>query len=190
MISAQNHSNQRWYDAYPDLQKSLVILAAFPPQILEIVAEGVVEMAERECRANDIIKNLRTLGKDKILALHKSKHKRRFYDVNPQLHKAMNYIFVLSENNRLYMAKKMMELIDFVFDYLKACSSVQHVPCRDEIGNLASVYVRKGGAEAREFLEAVRQNFADTGFVLPGAAAKTNNAFKVNSGDMRISQAG
>jgi hypothetical protein len=185
-ISASNTgSNQRWYDAYPDLQKSLVIMASFPPEILDIVAQGIVEIAERDCWAHQAINAVKSLGKEKVLALHKSKARRRFYDHNPQLHKAMNYIFVLSEGKRQYVCQKMKALIEYVFDYLKTCDEFKALPNADNIGELANTFVRKGSPATATFLEGVRKTFEGNHTTLPEKTLATS--LRVDSSEIRIS---
>jgi hypothetical protein len=180
-ISGQQN---RWYDAYPDLQKALVILVSFPPEILDIVAEGIVHIAERDCKANEIIKSVKSIGKDKVLALHQSKARRRFYDNNPQLHKAMNYIFILSENKRQYVCRKMKNLIEYVFDYLKTCDDFKEVPTKDTIDSLATTFVNKGSPAALAFLNELQSNFENGKPISLSQQSNTN--VLIGKKDMRI----
>jgi len=184
---------QRWYEAYPKLTQSLSALETFPPQILDIILCGVIEVAENECRVNEILNSFKTLGTEKVLALHKSKARKRSYDRNPQLHKTMNYIYVLSDENRAFMAEKMLGLVQFVIEYLKACNEFQATPDGDEIGQLSTCYVRRGDVSARQLLDNIREKFEETVRLASAKASGQQNelpagkGIRLDSNDMRIS---
>ena len=54
------------------------------------------------------------------MGLHKSKNRRREYDDNGTMHKMMNYLYILGNDNQDYMAKKVLELVHYIQDYLNA----------------------------------------------------------------------
>jgi hypothetical protein len=188
-------TTQRWYDAYPHLVQSLKMFQNFPPQILDIILAGVIEVAENECRVNEIIQSLKTLGTEKVMALHKSKSRRRGYDKNPQLHKTMNYIYVLSESNRKLMAEKMLSLVQFIIEYLKTCQAFQMAPSEEQVGLLTSTFVRRGDTTARQLMAEIREKFEETVRLASSRASSVsamtpvhkNKGVRLDSNDMRIS---
>lgn len=176
--AGEDRPYKRWYDAYSDIQQSVTLLETFPETILEIIARGVVSIAEDEFYAEELMKSVRTLGWDKVSALYKSKQKRRSYDRSPGLHKSMNYLFLMSDDNRKQMGAKMVELVHYVYDYLKVCQQYEHAASKEDIGNLVDTYVADGSLEARRFLKNLSELFK--------ADYENKNTIRAGHQDMRV----
>lgn len=155
-----NHGKkQRWYEQDPLLKQSIELLQAFPDEILTIVAEGVNQIAEDEFKAEELIRSYKSIGQEKILALYKSKNKKRSYDKNPTMHKTVNYILLISEENRTILAKKIIELVSVVRDYFQICKESQNRPVSTQVKSLRDDYIAKGLKAAQEKLKQIRQSF-------------------------------
>src|SRR5690242_14856760 len=96
----QQSTFKRWYDRQPKLSQAFKLIILLPDEVRSIISESLMLIANREFNANERENSFRTLGHDKILGLHKSKNKRREYDQNELLHKAMNYLYILSDDNQ------------------------------------------------------------------------------------------
>ncbi len=150
---------KRFYDQDPAISRAVEVLMLLPEEMQSIIADGMSLIAEEEFKANELLNDFRSIGTDKVLAIYKSKQKKRKYDKNPSTHRAMNYMMVLSPENRLLISKKIVELMGYVQDYLKACQA-NHVDADNlVVGNLTDVYVKFGSDETRQFLRAVQQEF-------------------------------
>ena len=87
-------TGQRWYDqpGQESIRTSLKFLTSLPDEFLTIVAEGILKVAENEFKPAE----LKALGVEKVMAIHKSKNKARPEDNNPYLHKSVNYLAIMS----------------------------------------------------------------------------------------------
>ena len=159
--SKQQGKNQRWYDRRPQVARSITLLEAFPPVIQTIIANGIVDIANRECNASQLINSYKSLGTEKIMGLHKSKNKARQLDSNPATHKAVSYLYVLSEENQDFMARQILELREFIGQYVRHCDTLDHNPDEKEVMALTDTYVAHGKTQAQEFLEKLETVFKE-----------------------------
>lgn len=149
----------RWYDKDPAILRSVNLLETFPVEMQTIVSEGVIVLAERECDAQELMSSLRSLGPETVLALFKSKNMRRAYDENQTMHKAMNYFFILSEENRRFMADRIHDMLDFVADYLRLCHDYQQTPSTENLSEVIGRYIESGSEEAERLLRSLEEKF-------------------------------
>ncbi|MEB3244456.1 MAG: hypothetical protein VKJ06_00520 [Vampirovibrionales bacterium] len=152
---------RRWYDLEPEVSQAFNALQQFPDDILHIIAEGLVDFAEREFKAKELQQNRRTLGAPKVLALFQSQKRRRVPDRVASFLKISNYMMLLSVSARKVMSANMMELIGFIAEYLQSCKLAKSAVMSDDIGVLTRSYLRSGKDEARRFLAEVRERFAE-----------------------------
>ena len=154
-------AQKRWYDQHSTISKSIRLMETFPPEIQDILAEGIIRLAARECQAKEMMVNLRSLGPEKVLGIFKSKNKRRAYDKNLSIHQAMNYLFILSEENRLFIAHQVIDIVNFIYGYLQDCKSYQTVSSVDDIAQLTNVYIDAGAQEAQQLFEKIHERLND-----------------------------
>ena len=157
-MSAQQ-THKRWYDRQPRLAQGVRMLFLFPSEVKSIVSEATVLIANREFQDTEELQSFRTLGTDKILGLHKSKNKRREYDQNELLHKAMNYLYILSNENQDFMAEHILKMVQYIQDYLSACKAFQTEPSVEEVAQVTAAYVEGGAPEAEALLAKLREEF-------------------------------
>ena len=55
-------------------------------------------------------------------------------DCGPQLHKAMNYLYILPDHNRTFMGEQIRDVITHVYDYLQVCKVAKVEPSLEEVG--------------------------------------------------------
>ncbi len=163
--------SKRFYEEDSTVYKAVETIFLFPDEIQRIIAKGFEFLAERDCDAVELMKAVRTLGSEKILGLHKSKRKLRHYDQNPQFHNAMNYLFLMSPESRLFLAKKILELIGFMQDYFKICREYGQNPDTKTCEKISDVYIELGPVAARVFIVQLDEKFKRLLLGLPDDAA-------------------
>ncbi|MBX2861335.1 MAG: hypothetical protein KTR14_08870 [Vampirovibrio sp.] len=151
--------NKRFYDRNPDLSSAVETLMCFPPEFQSVLAEGIALVAEKECKANELLQQFKSLGTQKVLALYKSKNKARSYDDNPNVHKVMNYLMVLSEENRQFMAKNILGLFSHVQEYLQTCKTYEQESSLEGVQNVSNTYANQGDKATRQLLSGMKQDF-------------------------------
>ncbi len=148
---------KRWYDRTAELSEASRMLMLLPDQITEIVCEAVVKLANREFQVKEKIKTFRSLGTDKVMALHKSKKKQRKYDDSQILHKTMNYLYILSHGNQDYMAQHILKLMGYIQDYLSTVKTFNTEPSMEAIAEITQQYVDRGSQDVEKFLTILKE---------------------------------
>ncbi len=150
---------KRWYDRQPKLAQAVRLMFLFPVEIKSLICEGLMVIANREFEINEANNSFRTLGADKVLGMHKSKNRRREYDQHDTLHKAMNYLYILSEGNQDLMADHILQLVNYIHQYLSTCQAFKQEPTVEEVARITTTYVEKGNKEVELFLDQLRKEF-------------------------------
>ncbi len=151
---------RRWYDQQADLSRCVMLLAAFPPEVQSIIADGMNDLAEREFEVSTLLKSLKSLGPEIVLGIYKSKNKRRQLDQAPHMHKALNCLYMLSAENRQLLAQLTLELVNYIYRYFEACKQYREQSRPEHLVALTRHYVRNGGPEAEQFLADLRKEFS------------------------------
>lgn len=146
---------RRWYDKHTQHAESIRLLEKSPPPLQTIIADGIILLAEQELSIS--LHAIKSLGHDKVLALHKSQNRRRALDKNPHLHRALNYLSILTEENRLFMANKIRQMNRLIIDYLQACLKAEWTPRQDDIQEMIRRFVTEHPSEAEAFLSTLKQ---------------------------------
>ncbi|MBX2861129.1 MAG: hypothetical protein KTR14_07835 [Vampirovibrio sp.] len=155
------HKNKRFYDQEPTLSRAVNVMLMFPKEIQQIIVEGMIDLADQEYRASEILNNVRTLGRDKVLALYKSKQKKRDFDNDPMTHKLMNYMMILSDENRILMSNHILELVESVQEYLVTCKNYHENPDAEQIQGLTNTYVADGKEAANQVMSGIKKAFME-----------------------------
>lgn len=147
----------RWYDSRPKMSQAAKLLFSFPDEIKSILSEAVLEIGEREFGEKKWDPVARSLGREKIMGLHKSKNKRREYDENSELHAAMNAFYILSEDNRELLAEHVLKMVRFIQYYLESCQITKTAPQMEEVVEVTRQYIYSGEKKVQIFLVNLRQ---------------------------------
>jgi hypothetical protein len=150
---------QRFYDLDISMSQAVALLLLFPDEMQAVIADGLSYIAEKEFRANDIIRELKSLGRDKVLAIFNSKRKRREYDQNAAVHRALNYLLVLSEENRQLISRKILSLMGYLQEYLHTCRTYDNVPSLETFESITAAYIQLGAMEAKKLLTSLESEF-------------------------------
>lgn len=149
----------RFYEKNPTVKKAVNLLFKFPFNVRSVLAKELCAIAESDFNAHVMIRDFKSLGKEKVLALYKSEQGRRHYDKDPNLSRAMNYLMILSPSDQFFLASRLMDLIHLVRDFMVICKKYGQGIQLALIERLTETYVRYGLNEAAETLEKVRVKY-------------------------------
>jgi hypothetical protein len=99
------------------------------------------------------------LGKEKIMALHQARKKRRSYDQDAHLAEIVNTFFVLPEDAQEGLAKDFVEFTELVVEYMATCDSFELAPSEQELVRMRDAFVESGAAAVRSYLHEIHQPF-------------------------------
>jgi hypothetical protein len=150
---------ERYYEKNPTVKTAVTLLFKFPPDIKSVLARGFCAIAENDFDAHILLQDLKSLGQEKVLALYKSNLKRREYDHDPYLSRAMNYLLILSPDNQFFLASKVLEMMAVVRDYMVLCKKYSTAIQQKLVEKITRIYVTCGLEEAAEFVSQVRREF-------------------------------
>jgi hypothetical protein len=148
---------RRWHDRHPDMAKAVELLCNLPYELQSVVGQAICQLAEQRYGADQMIRSLKSLGKNKIMGLYKSLRKKRAYDKNPELRQAMSYLYILNEEHQDEVAGQMMELIHEIFDYLTTCEQYHQPPTADYIALITELYTNEGLSSVKAFQDQYRE---------------------------------
>lgn len=143
---------KRFYDQEPTTSRAVELLLVFPPDLQSVIADGISMLAEQTFKISDMLKELKSLGTENVLAFYKSKQRKRDYDQIPAVHKAINDLMILTPENRIFMARKILGLMTHLQEYLRACKRHASVPSVSTIRETIHLYARYGASEAAQHL--------------------------------------
>lgn len=106
---SKNIGFTRWYDRIPELSQAVRQLEKASSDHQHLICQSVVHY-------NDAVLGHRTstdgglkkLGTQKVMGLLKSKSKRRWYDQDPLLHQAFNYLYMMDDTERYRVALRIL----------------------------------------------------------------------------------
>jgi hypothetical protein len=138
-----NPPQQRWYEKQETLSSSVTLLKAFPADYQSILGDTTIKLAEKHYQADERLKNLRLLGPNAVLSMFKSKHKRRDYDKNETVHKAVNCLYVLSDDERLFIATKVIEVAGHFLEYFSICLETGQPVSKEVLQVLSTAFIQE-----------------------------------------------
>lgn len=154
-MTTETVQNRRFYDKEPTVSLAINTVLTFPKIFQGAVAKGISLVAIKDFHANDKMSHLKSLGKDVILPLYKSKQKKRFYDSNPDIHNALNYLRVLSPEERIITSTKLLEISHYLEHYLNVCESSTFEPQMEKLQNIRDLYVMRGEGDVKQYTDTV-----------------------------------
>jgi len=153
--------NRRFYDQDPTVAQAVSLLLMFPPELQTVIAKAFAAIAERDFNMLEIMKEFRSLGTAKVLALHMSKQKKRAYDQDPLVHQAMNYLMLMESRSRQRIAERILVLVGHIQEYLTNCKTFNVAPSTQTVEKIADVYVQFGTEHVKEFLAALKRRMEE-----------------------------
>jgi hypothetical protein len=98
----------RWYDSTPELAQAVRLLEHGQPEVQHVIARLIVDTFSLNDLSERQDLGLKRVGTEKVLGLMKSKGKRRWYDRDPMVHQAFNYLYLAEGWMRQEMALKII----------------------------------------------------------------------------------
>lgn len=129
--------NNRWYDKYPQTQKAVELFEKLPSQYQRVIARNIAQF----CEDNNLLgarEGLKSLGHTKVMGLIQSKAKRRWYDQDPLLHKAVNSILMMNDEDRQAASYRMVVTMESFDAYMEWCQQNERLIDQDELEQMAS----------------------------------------------------
>lgn len=149
----------RFYEKNPTVKQAVTTLLGFPEDIRSVLAKGMCAIAENDFSAHIRIRDLKSLGKDKALALYKSTQKRRDYDHDPYLSRAMNYLMILEPPDQFFLAVKVNDLIHVVGEFVDLCRQYAQKVQLAIVERITGIYVHCGLNEAEDLITTIQAKF-------------------------------
>lgn len=112
----------RWYDVKPELSQAVRMLEKVPAVYQHQICLVIIEQVENALLDKKFDGSLKKHGSDKILGLFKSKSKRRWYDDDPVVHKAFNYMYLMDDKARYEAAMKIIISLNVLKQVLSGIS--------------------------------------------------------------------
>lgn len=94
----------RWYDRDPQLSQAVRMMEASPLLHQRVIARAMLHMADLSHLTLQAETGIKKAGSRKIVGLMKSQAKRRWYDLDPDVHRAFNNLFMMDDKQRTEMA--------------------------------------------------------------------------------------
>lgn len=143
----------RFYEQDPTVKFAVEFLLTFPDAVQERIGGGLSQIAVRDYKVTQLLKSL---GKEKILALYALQKKRRAYDQIQTIHQTMAYLLVLPDERRREFASQVSELTTFVYEYMKDCEGYNASPQLEVLEKLITLYLQQGSQYVSMFIKALR----------------------------------
>ncbi len=185
----------RFYEEDPTVKFSVEMLFSFPEGIKTLIASGCNKVAMKDYKAHELLTELKSIGSEKVISLHKAKLKRRSYDQNPTIHQVMLYILILSPESRKEMAGKMSELMELMQGYLQLCRAFKVAPQKEVFEKISDAYAQQGMPLAKQLMASIQTKYAQRQKAqaeeaqTPGETVTTEGeAVKENGHEMKIRQ--
>jgi hypothetical protein len=147
------YANRRWYDEVSEAAQLVGLLQKFPPAFQTIFAEGMLLMAEQRFGANELMRSIKSLGREKVLALYKSKNKLRVLDQNQSVFNALNQMMVLSTEQCVELARTFVDLLLEVIVYIKLCKNAQQSPSHEVVSHMTDILVARGSYAVAQYVK-------------------------------------
>lgn len=150
---------RRWHDDRGDLSLAIDLLESMPPAVMPYIAAGLCEWTDQVFDTGTILRELKSLGKDRIMALHQSQKKRRSYDRDPDLHRIVNTFYVLPETEQESVAGQFVEFAAILVDYMATCDSFAAEPKPDDLAKMKDLFVANGIEAAQTYLQSLHASY-------------------------------
>lgn len=150
---------QRWHDNRGDLSTAFDMLTDIPKEVLPLIADGIILKADKDFNAEALLRSLKSLGSEKVMALYQSRKKRREYDQDPDLFRIVNHFFVLPEQNQDKLARDFIGFTDLVVEYMATCESFDKKPLEKELHEIRNHFVNNGLESASKYLHTLHKDY-------------------------------
>jgi len=138
--------------------QAIDIIPMLPEEVQSAVARGITMLAISDHDGENLLKSL---GAEQILPMYKSKKKRRGYDQIHALHQALNYLRVLTSEQRIEVCKKVIDIAGHVQYYLDVCNRVDQAPQLSHVEKARDTYIEQGPQTAKIQIRILCEDFLE-----------------------------
>jgi hypothetical protein len=114
---------RRWHDNDPDLLIALERLAQCPPEQQQMLAQLLLDTTDVVGMSYQQDSRLKNLGSERVMSLMRAKARRRWYDKDVTLHKAMMSIMMVMDTYRTLLGRRLGHAIQAIETYTLWCKS-------------------------------------------------------------------
>ena len=124
--------SRRWYDHNGNIARAIELFQQLPSSLRVLAAAGILEFADvHKCLGSP--DGLKSFGQQRVLGLIQSKQKRRWYDQDEVLHKAINTLLMMGDEYRSETAFRLIVTLESVETYKENCLNIDRPYTDDEI---------------------------------------------------------
>jgi hypothetical protein len=114
----------RWYDRDPHLSELVRTLETFSLESQTLFASLLADFSDDIHHAKGG-QFFRELNWGKLVDIFKSRDGRRWYDQQPEMHKAFNKLYSLADEDKAHVARQLTEAVRLVKQYELECQAHQ-----------------------------------------------------------------
>jgi len=137
------------------------LLDSIPEKIRPTLAEALTQWGNPGSDLGEILDSFKSLGREKIMALHQAQKKRRSYDQDPHLYQIANTFLIIPEVDRVQFAKRYLEFISVMVDYMAECDTFDVDPKEADLRKMRDLFVEKDEDAVRAYLEEIHKPYYD-----------------------------
>ena len=138
----------RWYDQDMHVSELVAIMEGLSDESQYLLALLLGAIAEEIIANKGKSQFVKELDWDKLISLMKSKRGRRWYDEEPEMHKAFNLLFSLDDADKGAVGRQLYVPALIIQAYERYCKAKQHPVDLDVICDIVEVSFREGAQAA------------------------------------------
>jgi hypothetical protein len=151
----------RWYDQEPELSALVQTMSHQSSEDQRLYCRMIIQVYTDWREAQYLAGNQLSIGPERHMALHKSKNKRRWYDEDPLIHRAFNYLYILDEETRYYLARQLNRTTQRIKEYRSLCMSYGRNSSTSEIRSLIQISMSQTEEATQQYLSRIFQKYED-----------------------------
>jgi hypothetical protein len=128
LLSGSSATNEdcprrRWHDNDPDLLIALERLALCPPDQQHLLAQLLLDTTDVIGMSYQQDSRLKNLGTERVMSLMRAKARRRWYDKDITMHKAIMSVMMVMDTHRTLLGRRLGHAIQAIETYTDWCKS-------------------------------------------------------------------
>jgi len=150
---------RRFYEKDLLVKTAVNGLLATPTIAQPLLGQAINDMAERDHNANQLLKNLKSLGPDITLSLYKASRKQRTIDQPPSVHRVVSYLLVMESPARTELCGRMIELLTLLHAPLSWIRLYTKPEQMEALAGIVACFTLEGAEKARHMLDGLSHIF-------------------------------
>jgi hypothetical protein len=142
----------RWYDIDPEVAEVVYSIQNMKPDYQEILGQLINMFMEKVREEYRRKRKLIELGPEKHMGLLKSQTKRRWYDKTPTMYRAFNNLYVMDDQQRNMIAKRLHAPVWALEAYFRECLDSDRPESATEIKRLIELGLTEGVESCKGYL--------------------------------------